>query len=133
MGVAAAPISAFYGRDELALVVGALALGPAIGGFENIGIVAFRKDLNFSREVLFLFSKRITAFAVTVALAFWLRDYMALVVGMLVSRAAGVILTVERLLESLRVVMLLSGVRRASGLQRAARVIGRDLRAWIGE
>jgi len=47
--------------------------------------------------------------------------------------AAGVILAVERLLESLRVVMLLCGVRRASGLQRAARVIGRDLRAWIGE
>lgn len=46
---------------------------------------------------------------------------------------AGVILAVERLLESLRVVMLLSGVRRASGLQRAARVIGPDLRAWIGE
>jgi isopentenyl-diphosphate delta-isomerase len=47
--------------------------------------------------------------------------------------AAGVILAVERLLESLRVVMLLCGARRASGLQRAARVIGRDLRAWIGE
>jgi isopentenyl-diphosphate delta-isomerase len=47
--------------------------------------------------------------------------------------AAGVILAVERLLESLRVVMLLCGVRHASGLQRAPRVIGRDLRAWIGE
>jgi len=47
--------------------------------------------------------------------------------------APGVILAVERLIESLRVVTLLTGARRASELQRAARVIGGDLRAWIGE
>jgi isopentenyl-diphosphate delta-isomerase len=47
--------------------------------------------------------------------------------------APGVILAAERLLESLRVVTLLAGARRASELQRAARVIGGDLRAWIGE
>ncbi len=47
--------------------------------------------------------------------------------------AAGVILAVERLIESLRVVTLLTGARRPSELQRAARVIGGDLRAWIGE
>jgi len=47
--------------------------------------------------------------------------------------APGVILAVERLIESLRVVILLTGARRPSELQRAARVIGGDLRAWIGE
>jgi isopentenyl-diphosphate delta-isomerase len=47
--------------------------------------------------------------------------------------AAGVILAASRLIESLRVVTLLTGARRASELQRAARVIGNDLRAWIGE
>ncbi len=46
--------------------------------------------------------------------------------------APGVILAVERLLESLRVVLLLTGVRRASELKRTARVIGPELRAWIG-
>ena len=47
--------------------------------------------------------------------------------------APGVILAVERLIESLRVVTLLTGARRASELQRAERVIGGDLRLWIGE
>jgi len=47
--------------------------------------------------------------------------------------AAGVILAASRLIESLRVVTLLTGARRTSELQRAARVIGGDLRAWIGE
>jgi len=49
------------------------------------------------------------------------------------AEAAGVILALERLLENLRAVMLLTGARRASELQRAARVIGGELRAWIGE
>lgn len=45
--------------------------------------------------------------------------------------APGVILAVERLIESLRVVTLLTGARRTSELQRAARVIGGELRLWI--
>jgi isopentenyl-diphosphate delta-isomerase len=49
------------------------------------------------------------------------------------SGLAGVSLAAERLVESLRIVTLLTGARRASELQRAARVIGGDLRAWIGE
>jgi len=47
--------------------------------------------------------------------------------------ASGVILAAERLIESLRVVTLLTGARRASELRRAERVIGGELRLWIGE
>ena len=67
MIAAATPISIFYGRNELFVVVCALGAGPAIGGFENSGIATFRKDMNFAREFLFLFSKRALAFAVTIA------------------------------------------------------------------
>jgi isopentenyl-diphosphate delta-isomerase len=45
--------------------------------------------------------------------------------------ASGVILAAERLIESLRVVTLLTGARRASELRRAERVIGGELRHWI--
>ncbi len=93
MIAAATPISIFYGRNELFVVVCALGAGPAIGGFENSGIATFRKDMNFAREFLFLFSKRALAFAVTIPLAFWFRDYTALVAGMLVSRMVGVVLS----------------------------------------
>ena len=47
--------------------------------------------------------------------------------------ASGVIAAAERLIESLRVVTLLTGSRRASELKRAARTIGSELRLWIGE
>jgi isopentenyl-diphosphate delta-isomerase len=47
--------------------------------------------------------------------------------------ASGVIAAAERLIESLRVVTLLTGSRRASELKRAARAIGSELRVWIGE
>jgi isopentenyl-diphosphate delta-isomerase len=63
--------------------------------------------------------------AVALALAF-LRAYQE-------GEEPGVILAAERLIESLRVVTMLTGARRPSELQGAARVIGGDLRAWIGE
>jgi isopentenyl-diphosphate delta-isomerase len=47
--------------------------------------------------------------------------------------ASGVIAAGERLIESLRVVTLLTGSRRASDLKRAPRAIGSELRLWIGE
>ncbi len=89
----AEPIALFYGRPELFWVVIALACAPAVSGLENIGVVAFRKDLDFAREFGFLFAKRILSFGVTVPLAFMTRDYTALVAGVLVSRTIGVVLS----------------------------------------
>ncbi|MGH8642310.1 MAG: lipopolysaccharide biosynthesis protein [Burkholderiales bacterium] len=82
----AQPIAEFYGRSEVFWVVCALAVGASIGGLENIGIVAFRKDLQFHKEFVFLLSKKLAGVLITVPLAFWLRSYWALVVGMLTSR-----------------------------------------------
>jgi O-antigen/teichoic acid export membrane protein len=67
----------------------ALAIGPLISGVENIGVVAFRKELNFRREFVFQISRKLVGFVVVVPLAFWLRSYWALVAGMLASRIAG--------------------------------------------
>lgn len=88
MLIAAAPISDFYGRPEVFWIVAALAFGPALGGLENIGVVAFRKELRFKSEFLYQVSRKVVAFCITVPLAFALRNYWALVVGMLASRAA---------------------------------------------
>jgi O-antigen/teichoic acid export membrane protein len=84
------PLASFYGDPRLVALVAFLALGPLIQGCENIGVVAFRKDLNFDREFRFLLSKRLLSFAITVALAFWLRSYWALAIGMVFGRLVGV-------------------------------------------
>jgi O-antigen/teichoic acid export membrane protein len=83
---AAKPLAAFYGQPHLVPVVCALALGPLLGGLENIGTVGFRKNLQFQKEFVFQLSRKLAAFVVTIAIALWLRSYWALVIGTLVSR-----------------------------------------------
>lgn len=89
MLAAAAPAAAFYAEPAVFWVLCWLALGPLIGGCENIGVVAFRKELQFNREFTFQISRKLIGFLVTVPLAFWLRSYWALVAGMLASKLAG--------------------------------------------
>lgn len=84
------PLARFYDDGRLVALVAFLALGPLIQGCENIGVVAFRKELNFDREFRFLLSKRLLSFAITVSLALWLRSYWALAIGMVFGRLAGV-------------------------------------------
>ena len=84
----AVPASMFYNEPRLVPVICIFALASAVQGFENIGVVLFRKDLQFDREFRYLLAKKLMGFLVTVPLAFWLRDFWALVIGMLVSRFA---------------------------------------------
>ena len=65
----AIPIAAFYRHPEVAWVVCALAFGPLLVGLENIGIVAFRKELDFRREFRFQLSRKLIGFIVVVPLA----------------------------------------------------------------
>ncbi|HLQ89859.1 MAG TPA: lipopolysaccharide biosynthesis protein [Xanthobacteraceae bacterium] len=91
MLAAATWIADFYKHPELYWVVCALALGPLISGSENIGVVAFRKDMRFRREFAFQLSRKVIGVLVVVPLAFYLRNYWALVAGVLASKLVGTI------------------------------------------
>lgn len=92
--VAIAPLAAeFYKEPRLELIIPALAAMPLFRGFENIGIVAFRRELEFHREFRFRIIKRLTSFAITITLAFLWRDYWALIVGMVADSAIGCLLS----------------------------------------
>jgi lipopolysaccharide exporter len=93
MLISAPFIADFYNQPNLRWVVCALALGPAISGAENVGIVAFRKELRFRNEFLFQLGRKLVGFAVVVPLAFTLHSYWALVAGTLASRLGGTILS----------------------------------------
>ena len=80
----AIPAAIFYHEPRLEAVIYFLALGSFVKGFENIGVVAFRKELEFNKEFKFLIGKKIASFAITVPLAFILKSYWALVFGILV-------------------------------------------------
>lgn len=89
----AAPAAHFYDEPRLLPLIATLGGGNLIGGFENIGIVAFRKNLQFQQEFKFLAAKKVISFTVTVTAAYLLRNYWALVAGMLTGRIVGVIIS----------------------------------------
>lgn len=86
----AAPAAAFYDEPRVQYILYALALSAFIQGFENIGLVTFQKDLKLAKEVKFRLAKKVVGIAVAIPLAFLLRNYWALVIGMIASRVAGV-------------------------------------------
>jgi O-antigen/teichoic acid export membrane protein len=75
--------SQFYLEPRLETVIYLLALGFVAQGFSNIGPVIFRREMRFDREFKFLLGKRLASLLVTVPLAYWLKNYWALVVGQL--------------------------------------------------
>ncbi|HYM34443.1 MAG TPA: oligosaccharide flippase family protein, partial [Steroidobacteraceae bacterium] len=93
MACLAWPASIFYREPRVVPVALLIAVGAAIQGLENIGVVAFRKDMEFHKEFAFQLGKKLAGFAVTIPLALWLRSYWALVIGLVVGRVAGVILS----------------------------------------
>jgi lipopolysaccharide exporter len=83
----------FYNEPRLVNVMLVLAGAWLIQGFENIGTVNFRREMNFSLEFRFMFAKKLSGFLVTLALAFTFRSYWALILGTLFSRFFGVALS----------------------------------------
>lgn len=90
---AAAPAASFYGDPRLVPVMMAIAAAWLVYGFENIGTVNFRRNMDFGAEFRWMASKRLIAFVVTVVAAVTLRSYWALVIGSMTGRIAGVVLS----------------------------------------
>jgi len=91
---AVAPLAPLYFNEPRAAgLIAVLALRTLIGGFENVGVVAFRKELDFRRDFQFQVLQRLATIAVTIGLAVWLRDERALVGGILAGKALSVALS----------------------------------------
>jgi O-antigen/teichoic acid export membrane protein len=86
--IVAVPAARFYDEPRLVEVFAILAAVSLLQGLQNIGLVDFRKHLQFQKEFAFGFIEKLIGFAVTVALAFALRSYYALVFGALMSALA---------------------------------------------
>ncbi|MCB1733929.1 MAG: lipopolysaccharide biosynthesis protein [Gammaproteobacteria bacterium] len=86
-------VSAFYEEPALYWVVIALSPLLLLRGLSNIGIVAFRKDMQFHREFHYRIIKRLLSFLVTISLALYWRSYWALIVGMMSDALIGCVLS----------------------------------------
>lgn len=89
--VLAAPFAAgYFAEPRVAPVIQVMALSFVLAGLENIGVVDFQKEMRFGEDFRFLFSKRLAGFLVTLAAAWLLQSYWAMVIGNLAGRAFGV-------------------------------------------
>lgn len=89
----AVPAATFFGEPRVRSVMQALALSTLISGFENIGVVAFRKELTFHKEFALRIGQKLCSLAVTLPLAFALRSYWALVIGMITGGVSNVVIS----------------------------------------
>jgi O-antigen/teichoic acid export membrane protein len=79
-----APVAAsYYNEPRVATVIRWLALKSFIDGFQNIGVVAFQKDLDFAKEFRFNIFSRLLNLIAAIGAAVIFRNYLALVIGML--------------------------------------------------
>ncbi len=83
----AGPAAAFYNEPRVEPVIFVLALRFVLIGLTNIGVVEFDRHRDFGRDLKMRGGARIASFFVTVALALTLRNYWALVAGMLIQSA----------------------------------------------
>ena len=88
---AVAPMAAtYYDEPRVTEVIQLLGLGALILGFQNIGVIEFRRDLDFGREFRFGVYRKLLSFVFVVGLALYLRSYWALVFGSLFSQLVAV-------------------------------------------
>lgn len=77
----------FYQDERLSWIFYVSAISIMLKSFENIGVVRFQKDLDFFSDFKFRVLSKIIGTVCTLGLAFYLRNYMALVLGLLIQHA----------------------------------------------
>jgi len=87
------PAADFFREPRLAVVFLALAVGIIISSAENIGIVDFRRDLDFRKEFNLQIRTRLIGVAVTIGSALIWQSYWALVAGLLAGRVARLVMS----------------------------------------
>lgn len=79
-------IAKFFDEPNAVMLMKTIGIGVFIFGFKNIGVVYFRKELEFKKEYIYLFSGTVADFGVAVIAAIIFRNAWALIFGYL-SRA----------------------------------------------
>ena len=91
--VCAPLIAAYFNEPRAVAVILWLAVRPIIDGLVNIGLVAFRKDLNFALEFRFHVATKLVGVVIQIGAALLFRNYWALVVGMIASSVTTVVMS----------------------------------------
>lgn len=80
-------VADFYENHKLQPIMLILSLLFLFNGIQNIGVVDFRKNFSFDKEFKLQIIPKLISFFCTISLAFWFRNYWALVIGALIWKA----------------------------------------------
>jgi len=89
----ARPAARFYGDARVYQLLLVLSLLPLLQGFQNIGLLTYRKEVNFRKIVWLELSTNFLTAIATIALVLWTRNVWALVLIQLVSAVITVALS----------------------------------------
>lgn len=93
MLVLAQPAADFYGEAKVFDLLVLLSLLPLLQGFQNVGLMIYRKGVNFQKIVWLELSTNLLTAVATIALVLLTRTVWALVLSQLVSALIGVVLS----------------------------------------
>lgn len=94
--VGASPLASFYGEDRLIPALSVIAVTRLMAGLSNIGVIDFRKNLQFSQDFAYSIARKIMTIAVTMTSAYFLRDHRALLIGLMVGSTYGLVISYTR-------------------------------------
>ena len=123
VSAAAWPMASFYGQPQLVVIIPALAATTLIQGFQNIGLAVLRKEISFARIFWYDLATNITGIALTIVLAFVMRNVWALVIGLLLTSALGAVFSYVFHPYRPRLAFERTALRRALNLGKYALVI----------
>ncbi len=89
----AVPAARFFGDERLTPILIAIAGLTMVSGCNNIGVVEFRRGLQFEKEFVISIVPRVSGIVVAIASAAVLRNYWALVASIVTARILTLILT----------------------------------------
>lgn len=83
----------YFHESRIVGLLHIMALCSLLSAACNIGIIDFRKHLDFQREFIYSIIGRLVSFIFTIALAFWLRNYWAMVIGIIINQVVSWVLS----------------------------------------
>ncbi len=86
-------VSGFYGDPRVGELMRWLALGTLLEGLNNIRLIELRRQMLFQKEFLITATRRIVVFFVTIGFALALRNYWALVIGILTGKTVYLVMS----------------------------------------
>jgi len=93
LALAADKIGVFFEDPRVALIIYWLAAATFLDGFCNVGIVDFRRDLAFKKDMIYTVLGKFGTFLIGVSLAYFWRNYWALVGGAVAGAVIRVLLS----------------------------------------